>query len=63
MRSKKLPINVTTGEEQQVSLESVDVYFQDVFRLVSPVLYFHHLLGERRLVKAYVTLNCHWWRG
>ena len=31
MRSKKLPINVTTGEEQQVSLESVDVYFQDVF--------------------------------
>lgn len=31
MRSKKLPINITTGEEQQVSLESVDVYFQDVF--------------------------------
>lgn len=34
MQSKKLPINVTAGEEQQVSLESVDVYFQDVFGTV-----------------------------
>ncbi|AYA49818.1 hypothetical protein [macacine gammaherpesvirus 13] len=49
MRSTKLPINVSVNEDQ-VSMESVDVYFQDVF----DIWWCHHAQMAR---PVYLTLD------